>query len=725
MATAPLVAAWQRGMANLPGPATGGSRRGAFPGTALDLRVELQLAGVWTDVTSLTYQRDAISIKRGRSDEANIAEPSTLGLTLNNRDGRFSPRNPTGPYYGTIGRNTPIRVSLGGPLPSVRFTGEVSAWPVRWDTSGSDVWVPIEAAGVLRRVGQSTAPFRSSLYRRMSRAAGVLGYWPAEDGDGSGSIASGAGGEAITVTGAPDYAGSDVFASSDPIPLLQGSQWQGRVPTYTSTGEFQVRLLLATPAAGSVATMVLQITTNGTCTYLRLFYDTPTSGTLTVQFFDSGGISLGALAALTGMNGNLRVHVQAENVGADVSARITVVEDDGTTSTASGTIAGTQIGRVLNLKVNQSGSAATDMAVGHLSVQSAITSTDDLADELSGWVGETATERIQRLGAEEDIPVLVVGTPADSTAMGAQTTKTLAELLRECADTDGGLLFEPRDTFGLVYRTREALYNRPATVTLDYAAHELSTLDPVDDDRYVRNDITASRVGGSSSRQILTTGALSVADPPDGVGRYTEAISINPETDAVLGDHAGWRLHLGTVDEARYPVIELNLGSPALAGSEALVSALLVLDVGDELVVVNPPAWLPPGDITQGVVGMVETLNAFEHRLELNCTPSSPWDVAVYDAGDRYSSDGSTLAAAVDATTAALQVATPAGPLWTTAAADMPFDVTVGGERMTVTAVAGATSPQTFTVTRSVNGVVKGQDAGAELALSPAAVYAL
>jgi hypothetical protein len=34
---------------------------------------------------------------------------------------------------------------------------------------------------------------------------------------------------------------------------------------------------------------------------------------------------------------------------------------------------------------------------------------------------------------------------------------------------------------------------------------------------------------------------------------------------------------------------------------------------------------------------------------------------------------------------------------------------------MTVTAVSGSTSPQTFTVTRSVNSIVKGQTAGAAI----------
>ena len=52
------------------------------------------------------------------------------------------------------------------------------------------------------------------------------------------------------------------------------------------------------------------------------------------------------------------------------------------------------------------------------------------------------------------------------------------------------------------------------------------------------------------------------------------------------------------------------------------------------------------------------------------------------------------------------------------AAADLPFDVRVGvGERMPVTAVSGSTSPQTFTVTRGVNGVQLAHAAGADVRL--------
>jgi hypothetical protein len=69
------------------------------------------------------------------------------------------------------------------------------------------------------------------------------------------------------------------------------------------------------------------------------------------------------------------------------------------------------------------------------------------------------------------------------------------------------------------------------------------------------------------------------------------------------------------------------------------------------------------------------------------------------------------------ATSMQVDTTNAASPLWTTSAGDFPFDVVVSGERMTVTNITGASSPQTFTITRSVNGVVKAQSAGADVRL--------
>jgi hypothetical protein len=64
---------------------------------------------------------------------------------------------------------------------------------------------------------------------------------------------------------------------------------------------------------------------------------------------------------------------------------------------------------------------------------------------------------------------------------------------------------------------------------------------------------------------------------------------------------------------------------------------------------------------------------------------------------------------------------------WVTAADDaasLPFDVMCAGERMTVTDVSGTSSPQTFTVTRAVNGVSKTLPVGQPVTLFDQTVYA-
>lgn len=63
------------------------------------------------DISSYVRYSQPITYTYGRSDEGNQVDASTLSLTVDNRDGRFSSRNPNSPYYGSLGLNTPITLS--------------------------------------------------------------------------------------------------------------------------------------------------------------------------------------------------------------------------------------------------------------------------------------------------------------------------------------------------------------------------------------------------------------------------------------------------------------------------------------------------------------------------------------------------------------------------------------------------------------------------------------
>jgi hypothetical protein len=369
--------------------------------------------------------------------------------------------------------------------------------------------------------------------------------------------------------------------------------------------------------------------------------------------------------------------------------------------------------------------------IGHVSYQSTYDVLTDLSQQLNAWLAENPADRFERLCREQDVPEAVVSYDqfGNDVTLGYQLSDTFPNLIQQIADADLSFLYETIDQFGLGLRTRLSLYNQgttynnePPELNLDYSQSQLSgPLNPLDDDQLTRNDVIVTRIGGSSAQQTQTSGALNIAEPPVGVGDYQTTYDISVGSDGSLNDHAGWRLHMGTVDEPRYPQLSLNLRHSQFTNNVTLMNQALTIDIGSRITIANPPPWMPTDMITQVVQGYTESMGVWEHNLVLVSSPEDPYHVAVLDdtvlsAAD---TDGSTLAAPVSATATTLLVATTnsTSPLWTTSAGDFPFDISVAGERMTVTNIAGSSSPQTFTVTRSVNAVVKSQVANTDIRL--------
>lgn len=728
MPLAARVADWLDRWGVLASPSAGP----AFPDVPLDVSVAIRVDDSWIDITPSVFggNRAQVQITRGRADEAGQVDRSRATFQVNNAGGQFSPRNPTSWLYGKIGRNTAVRIAIGA---GARFSGEISEWPQRWDTTGRDVWTPVEASGILRRLTQGATPLKSTLYRGYTRlATPPKAYWPCEDGADATSIASALGGKPMRVTfgsGGTTPASFSSFADfrcSSPIPTLGNTEWLGAVPAYVGTGNVQVFFLLhvATGAATVGQDIVNVYIAGGNVWFWRLSY-AASDGGLRVEAFDSDGtviLDSGVIGYF--INDKLiRVDFNLRQNGADVDWSLNTYQVNAQViGGTGGTLAGRTISRCSAVRFNIGGDLGTDVAVGHVSVHSEVRSLSLLIPEVNAYAGERAGTRIARLCAEEGVALAPVGDLAATTRLGYQLPRALVDLLREAAASDGGILYEPREPFGLAYRTRESMYRQAARLALDYAAAHLSGIEPTDDDRLVSNDITVQRIGGSSAQATQDAGALSIAAPPAGVGRYDEEVSLSLQADSQLPDVAGWLLLLGTVDEARYPVLSVDLTRAPYIGTP-LAAAVRALDVGDRLTVANPPPWLPPDLIMQLAQGFTEILGNFTHRIDVNCAPESPWSQpAVYSDGvSRYTSNGSTLAVGIDATATSLSVATPGGPLWSHADGD--FDIMVGGERMTVTNVAGSSSPQTFTCTRSVNGVVKAHLANEAVELAPSRVW--
>lgn len=758
--SAVAAASWGRakwksslGLAALPGPlmSPAGSLPDGGTGDLTGLAVEIFINSAWTDITDFVYYRGnvGVTITRGRADETSQIQPQTAKMILNNRDGRFSVRNPGGPYYGQLGRNTPLRVSrLANGIRRYRFHGEVPAWPTASDISGRDVTVTVIASGMLRRLRSGNQPLRSPLFRaftirytnanyNITSQFAPVAYWPCEDGASATQIASGLnGGTAMLVSGSPKYATDTEFPGSAAIPQLNGSTWTGTVPAVSGATGNALWLLLSIPLAGDTNNSIIarMETPGGTVARLELSYTTDLAGSLILKGYDAAGTQVftsGDFSFLPTINGipciiGIRLNPDPTIPGLiDWEVDLTSVVDTNNSGGFIGSFSGSSIGTPTRITINPGG-GLIGTAVGHVACQAAA---DDVLeanlDAAIGWVGETPSSRIARLCGEQGVPAVVTSTPragdpGDETTMGTQTIDTFATLLQQVPDTLFTPLSEARDQLSLVLRDKSTMYNQEAKLTLDMAQNQLSgPLIPLDDDQLARNDVTVTRKGGSAYELAQTSGTMSTLPPPDGIGVYPYNYDLSLGDDSQLPDQVGWRLRSGTVDEPRYPRIPVNIRRFAgtSAASIDLTNALLTIDIGDRLDVINPPGpEFPPDPISQIVQGYTETLGNFEHDIVFNCSPVSPWNVAFSDDSvyGHADTDGSTLAGDYPlGTEATLIVATTGAatgsPLWTTDPTDFPFDINVGGERVTVTNITGAASPQTFTVTRSVNGVVKGQ----------------
>ncbi|MCD0450761.1 hypothetical protein LO762_16410 [Actinocorallia sp. API 0066] len=581
-----------------------------------------------------------------------------------------------------------------------RAHAEVSSWAPRWAPASPDVRAQVEAAGITRRLGQGDAPVASTLKHALLQQGDLVAYWPCEDGQDSTQIASAIEGHpamAVTIE-QPDYANFDGFACSDPLPTLTDSQWMGTVPAYdASGGTAQLRWLFHIDAGVAGERVITLYFTGGSLQRVAVFYG-GTGGDLAIrahtwdgtQVLDTGYMDFNINDRLS------RMALQATQIGADVEFALVALDVGQTVGqTATVTLSSQTFGRVSGVGVNAGGGLTTGTAVfGHISVHNRITSIFDLRRQMDAWTGELAAHRIIRLCREQGVPVVVLGNPDGTAPMGPQRSGTLLELLDECARADGGILYEPRWRLALAYRTRQALYNLDPTLELEFGQdRELGELAPVDDDQATRNAVTITRQGGSSAVAELEAGTLSIQPPPNGVGRYETSETVNVLTDDQLRDIAGWRLHLGTVDEARHPSIPLTLWDHAYT-TPAQVEAARRLDVGGRLTITSPPPWLPPAAIDQMAVGLSETITSQTHYGRVVGAPYAPWRVATADDPvlGRADTSGSELATDITASSTTFTVAITSGPEWIwEPATEFPFDILVGGEVMRVTAVAGPT----------------------------------
>lgn len=623
----------------------------------------------------------------------------------------------------------------------IRAVAEIAELPPRWDPSHSDKYVPLVANGVLRRYGQGKSPVATGLRDFvLARPQALTSYFPLNGAEGTlYSLNLGATYHLSTRFFPQAVAGSSPLSPVFTYGKDMGASWLGTGMELNATGNSYMRGDCATGDPNAAFDFLFQSQSLGVLTVQlqdynvnvwSLVLDTSTNdGTLQVSFTDPnvgpiGFLTVGPFTELQDANVH-HCRFQLSTVGADTQFAVYI---DGVLR-SSGTMAaytwnGTALFRLFYSRyVNQ-----TVMNLAHLILWAEanpanIPAIADVVEAAFGYAGETAGDRITRVCADGNIPLVLIGGPAATTPMGPQFSEPRLAQLRDAEATDFGILTEQRDALGLLYRTRASMYAQTPAVTIDYSAKVVAPpFEPTDDDQSTRNDVTASRRDGGSFQITQTTGRMSISDPPAGIGQYEDEITVNLQTDAQLPGAASWWLRLGTLDAARFPSVTFNLAAAEIDAT--LRDQLLALDVGDRMLITNIDLADIPDDVDLIVLGSTETFNNSTWSITFNCAPGEPYQVAKFDTA-RYDADGSVLTAAIGTSDVSFQVSKTGTSLWTVTPAAFPFDINIDGERMTVSGITGATSPQTVAISaRSVNGVVKTHPVNAPVRLWDTPRYA-
>jgi hypothetical protein len=682
-----------------------------------DVTVELRYNSTWNDHTSDALVQPKITITWGSQDESQQPAPARATLRFNTWE--YNPENPASALHGLIGRYTGIRITVGS---SIRFVGEVASWTPRQTLGGPDTppfrWVEVEAYDVTYRLGVGTDPLEDAT-ARFARLNSAVGYWALNDPKGSTRARGLYGGRSLlSISGIVGVRfGEGFLAPWLPPGVVTGAAAnavQG-VVLGAAAGGFAADIHYraddpATWGSDLPALWGLAVDTNHV-RFEVIVEENAGQAEVTAQIHDiASGLPVGSDAAVVAdlWDGQLH-HIRLAGVeAAGDDATVTVYVDGIQVASVTPDIGVATIPAVnkVGFEWNPSTNAVPVHVRGISLWGSSPPALADANAAYRGHEGEHAGDRLDRLCDEEGILFSVVaGTAADTIPLGPQYPDGLVAILREAATVDDGLLTGHRQTNGsLAYHAGRARYNQDPVLELDYAADELAPpLEPVIDGQQLRNDVTATRRDGGSARAVDQASV-------DAIGRIATGLpaALNILGDGMLGDQAGWYLHLGGPQGLRFPRLSVDLGAfPSLA---ATVDAL---EINDRLTVDNLPATLTPDLASLLLLGWTEVIGSHTRTFVGNMAAEAPYRIAqVAHAELAVIGSSATFRrfGVIDSTQTGISLRVEEGPDWVY---EDDFDIVIGGEQMTVTGVGAASGTyparsQVFTVTRSVNGVVKG-----------------
>lgn len=245
----------------------------------------------------------------------------------------------------------------------------------------------------------------------------------------------------------------------------------------------------------------------------------------------------------------------------------------------------------------------------------------DSYDAISGYAGESADWRVERLARYAGLPsVTLLGSTHDPIASQGPAGSGVVARLREVEATESGRLYAERDYYGLAYQSRDLRYN--PTTDEEVFAISYADLEPgvqfADDDQKLCNEVEASRPGGATQTVNAPSSIFAF-------GTYPQQLNILKTSDLKVTDAAYW-----LVSRYANPAPELR-EVPIQAHTLPEYLSILDADISSYFTVYDLPSQAPTPESRSTVEGYTETIKEQSHEITFRTSASSTDSVWILD----------------------------------------------------------------------------------------------
>lgn len=609
----------------------------------------------WVDVSSRLDLRAGITIRRGRGDEYETVQTGTMTLTLDNRDGAFTPDNPSSAYYPNVLPQKRIRLSYVHPTSGAinyRFDGYVDEWPVNWPGgSGNYSDSTVTATDLLARIG--TRQKLHSVIAETILLDNPSAYYPLSEPEGSTLVYDQSGTVGGTSLGLKQYGtGGTVTFAGGTGPATDGASAPLFAPASSSNGVYisGPTAPLFNAATGEITLEAGFATTTVTQQTIAQISD-DWGNLLRLELDPVGHVSALYWPASTSFAATAEVVASATYVGGSTHLAAARLYYNAGVVTLSLTVDTTLIGtatsstrwtpRFSNLDIGGrvDGFIFTG-TLSHVAVTPSKLSDARLLDhraaQRDGFVGERSDQRIARIAAWANIPTarlsLDVGV---STNIGHVECTGMSPLdyMRKVEDTEGGLLFA--DMLGQLTFYNRARFYTPGDPDVTVPSRLLNG-----DVRYVknlqdvRNEVIGSRTDGAAKTARDTASITAY-------GLLSESLDLITRSDAEVTDAVNWRLNTSSQPRTRVTDMSLDAYTDATYSPQILSG----LGIGARVTVTGMPTQAPATTLDQMVQGYTETISDTEWSFSANTSPYAGSVGLVLDDATYGTTDSTNLIA--------------------------------------------------------------------------------